>query len=250
MSSRVSFLPGWCRLIGITLLILLNLAVYSNSFQATWQFDDKPNIINNHYLHLRDLTPASLIQTFYTNPTDPATPGKRLYRPIAFLTFALNWYLGQDRVVGYHVVNVLIHCLTSVFLFLAVYHLFGAPNLYGKIDKRNRFLIALISAVLWSLNPIQTQAVTYIVQRMAAMAAMFYLLSMLFYIQCRLSKYPRHRIPLMLGCILSFLLAWGSKENAVALPAALLLIEIIFFLSSGSSPNARIALSRTFEKAI
>ena len=118
--------------------------------------------------------------------------------------------------------------MASVFLFLAVYYLLRAPILNRQFD-RSRCLIALISAALWSLNPIQTQAVTYIVQRMASMAAMFYMLSMLFYIKCRMSRSSMHRILLMLGCILNFLLALGSKENAVALPAALLLIEVIFF---------------------
>ena len=228
MSNWVSSLKKWRKSIAITLLIFLILPIYSNSFNAAWQFDDKPNIIDNHYLHLTDLKPKSLIRTFYTNPTDPSNPGARLYRPIAFSTFALNWYFGKDSVVGYHAVNLLIHCLASVFLFLAVYYLLGAPNLNRQFDRKRCF-IALISAALWSLNPIQTQAVTYIVQRMASMAAMFYMLSMLFYIKGRMSRSSMHRILLMLGCILSFLLALGSKENAVALPAALLLIEVIFF---------------------
>jgi Tfp pilus assembly protein PilF len=228
LSSWVSSLKNWRKSIVIILLILLILPVYSNSFTAAWQFDDKPNIIDNHYLHLRDLKPESLIQTFYTKPTDPSNPGARLYRPIAFLTFALNWYFGKDNVVGYHVVNFLIHCLTSVFLFLAILSLLEAPNLSRQIE-RNRYLIAFISAALWSLNPIQTQAVTYIVQRMASMAAMFYILSMLLYIKCRMSQSSSHRILLLLGCALSFLMALGSKENAAALLAALLLIEMTFF---------------------
>lgn len=214
--------------IAITVLLFMILAVYSNTFNAAWQFDDKPNIINNEYLHLNDLKPESLIETFYTNPSNPSIPGAKLYRPISFLTFGLNWYFGQDNVIGYHTANLMIHFLTSVILFLLILDLLQAPNLIRHFE-RNKYLIAFISAAIWSLNPIQTQAVTYIVQRMAVLAAMFYMLSIFLYIKCRLSRSSFHRILFLLGCVLSFLLALGSKENAATLPAALVLIEVIFF---------------------
>ena len=57
-------------------------------------------------------------------------------------------------------------------LFLTILALFESPALRGKY-KGSEYFIALLSAVLWAVNPIQTQAVTYIVQRMASMAAMF-----------------------------------------------------------------------------
>ncbi|MGV7222939.1 MAG: hypothetical protein ACQ9MH_15595, partial [Nitrospinales bacterium] len=126
------------------------------------------------------------------------------------------------------IVNFLIHFLTAIFLFFAILNLLGAPNLKEKFDT-NKYFIAFLSAALWAINPIQTQAVTYIVQRMASMAAMFYILSMFCYIQCRMSRSSPRRIFFLLGCVLSFLLALGSKENAVMLPASLLLIEFTCF---------------------
>jgi tetratricopeptide (TPR) repeat protein len=215
-------------LIALALLFILVLAIYANTFQAAWQFDDKPNIINNDFLHLRDLNPASLIQTLYTNPTDSSNPGTKLYRPVSFLTFALNWYVGRDTVTGYHVVNILIHFLTAGFLFLAALYLLGGPKLGPKYDH-SKYVIAFGSAALWAANPIHTQAVTYIVQRMASLAALFYILGIFCYVKCRLSNFSLYRVLFMLGCALSFLLALGSKENAVMLPASLILIEIICF---------------------
>ena len=216
--------------------------MYSNTFNAAWQFDDRPNIINNDYLHLKDLKPASLIQTLYTNPTDPSIPGAKLYRPVSFLTFALNWYFGQDNVIGYHMTNLLIHFLTSVFLYLTILNLLEAPNL-GRQFAHNNHVIAFISAVLWSLNPIQTQAVTYIVQRMASLAAMFYILSMYWYIKGRMSTSSIRRILLLLGCALSFLMGLGSKENAAMLPAALILIEMAFFQKINWRPKKSLLLA-------
>ena len=214
--------------IAVALLFSLIFAVYCNTFDSDWQFDDKPNILNNNYLHIRNLKPESLVQTFFTNPSKPAQIGEKLYRPISFLTFSINWYFGKDKVFGYHIVNLLIHFLTTTFLFVAILNLLGAPNLREKFD-RSKYFIAFLSAALWAINPIQTQAVTYIVQRMASMAAMFYILCMLCYIKFRMSRSSPHRIFFLLGCVLSFLLAIGSKENAVMLPASLLLIEFTCF---------------------
>jgi len=214
--------------IAIALLFFLILAIYSNTFYAAWQFDDKPNIIDNQLLHLKDLKPESLFETFYTDPHDPWNPGKKLNRPIVFLTFAINWYFSQEKVFGYHIVNLLIHFLTAAFLYCTILNLFDAPSLKEK-HERNKYFIAIVAAVLWAVNPLQTQAVTYIVQRMASMATMFYVMSLFFYVRCRLSDASLKRILLLLVSILCFLLALGSKENAAALPAAVLLIEVTCF---------------------
>jgi tetratricopeptide (TPR) repeat protein len=80
-----------------------------------------------------------------------------------------------------------------------------------------------------AVNPIQTQAVTYIVQRMASMAALFYILGICFYIKARICNSLRKKIILIIGVLVAYLLAVGSKENAMMLPASVLLMEIIFF---------------------
>ena len=217
--------PNLSRISIAAALFFLIFAVYCNTFHADWQFDDKPNILNNNYLHLRNLKPESLIQTFFTNPTDPGNIAQKLYRPVSFLTFSINWYFCKDKVFGYHIVNSLIHFLTATFLFIAILYLLETPNLKEKFSRRRHF-IAFLSAALWAIHPIQTQAVTYIVQRMASMAAMFYILSILCYIKFRMSRSSPHRIFFLLSCILTFLLAIGSKENAAMLPVSLLLIAL------------------------
>jgi tetratricopeptide (TPR) repeat protein len=200
--------------------------------------DDKPNIIENHFLHIEDLRPESLISTFFSQPKNPRETGNKLHRPVANLTFALNWYFGKDNVAGYHAVNLAIHVLTAYLLFLTILNLCRSPNLESEFEG-DRYLIAIFASALWAVNPIQTQAVTYIVQRMTALAAMFYVLSMFFYIKCRLSKSSPHRTLLLLGCGLAFVFALGSKENTATLPAALLLIEVICFQDIGRKRTKR-----------
>ena len=215
------------KIFAFILLSLLILLSYSNTFHASWHLDDQPNIINNYYLHLDNLKLESIIHTFFTNPHDPLHIGSKMYRPIACLSFALNWYVGKDDVSGYHIVNTAIHIFTSFFLFLTILYLFDTPNLKDKFQ--NKYFIAVFAAVLWAVNPIQTQAVTYIVQRMAEMGAMFYLFGIYTYIRARLCGSLFQKTAWLAACILFYMLALGSKENTAMLPMALILVEIIFF---------------------
>ena len=207
---------------------LMVVLIYLNAFNASWHLDDRPNILNNRGLHITNLQPDSLMRTFFTSPDSGGTITDRLYRPIPCLTFAINWYFGKDRVFGYHVVNILVHILTAYLLFLTILNILKSPNLRNQYQGKEHF-IAFLAAVLWAINPVQVQAVTYIVQRMASMAAMFYILSIYFYVKTRQSQYPLGRIFLLLGCAASFLLALGSKQNTATLPLAVILIEMICF---------------------
>lgn len=198
---------------------------YSNSFNASWHFDDFDNIPNNQALHISDLQPKSLISTFFAYPF--STNKENLFRPVSNLTFALNWYWGGDDVFGYHIVNVSIHCLASLFLFLSLLRLYDTAPL-ANTNRDLVHIIALFATLLWALNPIQTQAITYIVQRMASLAAMFYIAALYFYLRARQTASPRSL--LYYGCmLLSTVLAIGSKENAATLPFALILLETLFF---------------------
>ncbi|QTA81906.1 Uncharacterized protein dnl_42630 [Desulfonema limicola] len=220
------------------LLFIIILAGYTNSFNASWHLDDYPNILENPRIHLTEFSFESIINTFYASFDNGLYQGKKMYRPVPCFTFALNWYFGGDNVFGYHVVNFSIHFLTAFILFLTVFNLFETPNLKSRFNNKNQYYAAFITAVLWAVNPIQTQAVTYIVQRMASMGAMFYILGFYFYIKARNSNSLQNRVFFFLSCLMSYLLALGSKENTVILPMALLLAEIVFFQDT-AKPETR-----------
>lgn len=216
------------RYSALLLLALLIFFIYSNTFYASWHLDDYHNITQNPRLKIRNFTPESLSKTFYAAHDRGLYLGNTLYRPIPCLSFALNWYFGESNLFGYHLVNIIIHFLTAFMLFLTILSLFNSPNLKNKYQD-SAYFIALFSAVIWAVNPLQTQAVTYVVQRMASMAAMFYILGMYFYIKGRLNRFRINQIFCYLGSFLGFTLAVASKENAVIFPFALILVEIVFF---------------------
>jgi tetratricopeptide (TPR) repeat protein len=207
------------------LLFFLLLAGYFNSFQAEWHFDDVPNILLNSALHISDLSPASIKQTFFAYPEHPGT----FLRPVSNLTFALNWFFHQDSIFGYHLINFFIHLTTALFLYQSCLLLLNTPVCTSR-KLANKYVIAGLAAIFWAVNPVQTQAVTYIVQRMAALAAMFTIIGVWCFLKARMQTQNNWKqIIFYFSVGLSFLLAVNSKENAIVFPASIILIEFIFF---------------------
>lgn len=190
--------------------------IYSNTFSSSFHYDDNINIVMNPALHWDQLSWGNLTKIF-----------SPMMRPVSDLTFGLNYYFGGLDVSGYHYVNISIHVLAAFGLFLFLKTLFSLP-LFDEGFRERRNLIAFTASLMWLTSPVQTQAVTYIVQRMALLAAMFYFYSLYFFIKGRLiTKRSRYFFYALSG--LSLLLAFGSKQNAYTLPVYLLLAEIIFF---------------------
>ena len=133
--------------------------------------------------------------------------------------------------------NFLIHIASGIFLYWFLLLTFNLPSLkekYGSISYK----VALFSSLIFISHPIQTQSVTYIVQRMASMAGMFYLLSLVLYVKGRLST-GRPRILYFGGMVLSYLLGVFSKENVAILPLFIALYEFYFFQKLDLSPKGR-----------
>ena len=211
--------PGQYAFTFITLLILL-LAVYSNSFQGDWHFDDYANIIENPNVQINSLSFSELKQSFIGIYQD------RLLRPFSYASFALNYYVGGLNVFGFHLVNFFIHYLSSVFLFLFIFNTLKLPlckNQYENIA----YPVALLATVLWSVHPVFVTSVSYIVQRMTSMAGLFYIMSMYFYLKGRMSKTKGKSIGFFIFCALAGLASLLTKENAVMLPFSILLFDLL-----------------------
>jgi len=215
---------SYCRKVvfSVIALTIMIVSVYSNSFHCSWHFDDMPNIVENPRLHMENIDWESFKKALFSDRNNPHFP----YRPVACLSFALNYYFGKLNVFGYHVVNLGIHLITAIFLFVFIYRTLEYLALTKRWDG-DTYFVALLSTVLWAINPIQTQAVTYIVQRMASMAAMFYIMGMYSYLKARTAQTSFAAMTSYTLCILSFLLALGSKENAAMFPVSIFLYEAV-----------------------
>ncbi|MCK9231038.1 MAG: tetratricopeptide repeat protein [Syntrophales bacterium] len=203
----------------IALFVFL-FVIYSNSFQGAFVFDDAHNIVENRHIHLKSLDWNSIKQTFY------GIEGRKISRPVSYFTLALNYYFHGLDVFGYHVVNFIIHYLAAVFLFLLIHNTLNLPSLRERYGP-TAYSTALLAALFWATSPLQVTAVTYIVQRMASMAGLFYIMAMYLYLKGRTAEGNRSRALLWGLCLLSGALAAGSKENAVLLPLGIWLFDLL-----------------------
>ena len=212
-------------LLHIILLVFLCAIPYSGILDHSWHLDDSGNIVNNTPLHITNLSPATLISTFYAHPENSG----RLYRPVTNLSFALNWYLGQDRPRGYHLVNIIIHFCTAVLLYQCCLLLLQTPIINHSLGNSEQADIALLTASLWVIAPLHISAVTYIVQRMAQLATFFSISTLFFYLHARLTNSKSNRVLFLLSMLCCSFLGIASKENAILIFPTLLLVECTFF---------------------
>lgn len=204
------------HLVILLLISLLAGLIYSNTLSSPYHLDDESNIVKNS--QIRSLS----------NFLDFS--GRRY---VGFLSFALNYHLGKLNVFGYHLVNLLIHITNGFLVYMLVLLLLKTPRVLSPpslYTAQDRTWIALSTALLFTAHPIQTQAVTYIVQRFTSLAALFYLLAVVCYLKGRLAESEKGSRYLWYGGALgSTLLAMKTKEISYTLPFMILLVESIFF---------------------
>ena len=145
-------------------------------------------------------------------------------------SFMLNYAIGGLKVESYHYLNILIHIINALLVYLLLFYTFMKVEVTGELWSRT---IALSSALIFAVHPIQTQSVTYIVQRMESLSSLFYLAALLFFIKGGQTSRTVKRIILYSGVVFSYVLGFYSKQIAVTLPALILLYDF-YFISRGS----------------
>jgi protein O-mannosyl-transferase len=218
----ISFQP-LIKKYAILLITVIGIIAYINSFNNTFQFDDG--------YHIVDGAKIKNIHNVLTSSHWKAIGD----RPLAFFTLAVNYKLNELDVTGYHIVNLLFHVLAGFIAFLLTLEILSLPVFRkNKTVKDYKVLIAIFTAFIFVAHPIQTQAVTYIIQRMTVMAGLFYMWAVLLYIRGRnahLKKPPVKAwkpFAYYAGAFFAGFLAIISKQNAVTFPLAFILVEFLF----------------------
>ena len=156
----------WAAL-GVVLLVVINAAVYSRSVAVPFIFDDLTSIPENP--NIRQLWPP------WKAMSAPPQLGAAGGRPLVGLSLAVNYAIGGLNVRGYHVFNVLVHVLAALALWGMVARTLASPRLGGRFGGRGA---AFAVALVWSVHPLLTEPVTYIVQRTELMMGLCYLLTL------------------------------------------------------------------------
>jgi protein O-mannosyl-transferase len=209
----------YVNIFSFSLIALTAFIVYSNSFDCQFHFDDESGIVKNHLI--------TRLSYFYN-----IDPWLNLHRPLANFSFALNYHFSKLNVSSYHLVNLIVHIIAGIFIFLLIKLILDLNNYKNAKIDRHKNLFALLAALIFVVHPIQTQAITYIVQRMASMAAMFYIMSIYFYSRGRIEQVQNNKvlkaILLYISALMSGIFGVMTKQSAITFPFAFLLFEFCF----------------------
>ncbi len=213
------------HLLALAILSISIFLVYSNSLHGTWAMDD---IVTNKPVGIKD------IHDFIG------------FRKVAYITFLLNQSIAPFSPINFRLFNILIHILNAALVYVLAYRTiilkFRDPehqirkeiytnNNRGNLSvdaEKQAFYIALFSSIIFALHPININAVAYIVQRMASLATLFVLLSLICYISAALSG---NRLKAYLLYVLSgifIVIGIFSKENAMMAIPLILLYDYVF----------------------
>ncbi|WP_448546885.1 tetratricopeptide repeat protein [Thalassotalea fusca] len=197
------------HLIFLVPILFITVVIYANTLDVPLLFDDISSI--EQVTAIYEAGTKELIERF------------RL-RTLTYLTFKANYLIHGLDVKGYHIVNIIIHMLAvvSVYCFTLLLCNMSRQN----CGRQNQF-IALATAMLFAIHPLQTQAVTYIVQRTAALAGLFYFLTLSAYLAFRISNSYKWRIGYLVGFFVALACALLTKQNTYTLPLTLLLLEFV-----------------------
>jgi protein O-mannosyl-transferase len=201
------------RAFPIVVLAALGYAAYANSLHAPFVFDDVFSVQHNQHVRFGEY--------FHYNP------GLYLqFRSLLFFTFAVNEWIGGQNVLGYHAVNVMIHIVNSILVFVVGTRLFRKAFPSSPELPRT---YALLAAAFFILHPVQTEAVTYVSSRSDLLSTTAYLCGLLVFMLI-----PESRIGVLaaLAVLFFLILGFGFKETIATLPAGIFLYDYIFVAKS------------------
>ncbi|MFH1338542.1 MAG: tetratricopeptide repeat protein [Candidatus Omnitrophota bacterium] len=200
-------------LIAVLLMCLLIFSAYLNTLANSFIFDDRHMILNNNYI--KDIKHIPL---FFKGKitSDPIVKG--MYRPILMLTLTFNYLTGGLNPHGYHLINILIHFLNAVFLYL-----------FLKLFLKDlSFSLRLGITLIFCLHPVNTEAVTYISSRSDLLCSFFILSGLYAYIQSRFRDSSLRGQSLYLLSLGLYALALLTKETGLVFLGLIFAYEIVY----------------------
>ncbi len=218
-SARSSPTSGPVPWISYAAILAAGLAAYSNSFTGVFVLDDIGTIVENPGIR-------SFEECWNADSDD--IPRGLHRRPVVRWSLAVNYAGGELETWGYHAWNLLVHLISALLLFDLVRRTLLLKEIPDRLQQ-SATGVATAVALLWIAHPLQTESVTYVIQRLEAMMGMFYLGCL--YCVLRGSQSERGWC-WNLGAIACCWLGMGSKEVMITAPLVVLLFDRIFLSPS------------------
>jgi len=241
---RFQAVHSFRHLLMVALFALLCGLMYGNVTDGPFQFDDEPNITRCPPVQMETLSWDGLVRA--------AKQSQAPNRILVSCSFALQHWAAQflPRLVDdkpsrpdllawqFRMFNYVVHVLAGFAVYLLFLRLLQLPRVERHL-ARHAWPLAALAALVWFCSPVQTQAVTYIVQRAVSMAALFYALGLVCYLEARAAvgiSWRRQQAFLGLGGV-ACLCSVFSKEIGVTFPLAVILIEYLLIWEPRRSPR-------------
>jgi Tfp pilus assembly protein PilF len=203
---------GWRLIGGAGLLLVVVCLAYFPAYRGGFYADDEGLLVRNERLH----TPGGLGEMWSDlHGTDG------LYYPLTFSTYWVEYQLWGLNPLGYHIDNILLHAINAILLWV-VFRRFRLPG-------------AWFAAAVFALHPVHVESVAWVTERRNTLSTLFYLLSLLAYLNFRPLTGARSKTEgravesrrawlMYAASLLFFLAALLSKTFTLTLPAAILLL--------------------------
>lgn len=229
--------------IHMLLIVSVGFAVYARSMSVPFIFDDYTYIVENPAIKSFDCFPDT--QNVFNYAIFQDIKNNLILRPLAYFTFALNYALHGVNPFGYHLVNLLLHIGNAMLVYCLFAQLLVTPAIASESTDNPGVVdycryLPLFASLLFVCHPLQTQAVTYIIQRFVPLATFFYLAAIVLYLRSRMVTTPNMRRLVYALALLATILAMESKEIAFTVPLVIAFVEWMFF--SGERRNKGIRL--------
>lgn len=203
-------------LVAAALIVVAGVLAYANSLRGPFVFDDPSSITTNPTV--RRLWPL------WAPLTPPQAAVTVQGRPVLNFSLALNYAIGGEAVRGYHVMNLAIHLGAALTLFGLVRRTLLLPTVSPRC-RAHALGLALTITLLWVAHPLQTQAVTYVIQRAESLMGLFYLLTLYCFVRGVNSPAPARWLGLS---ILAAYFGMATKEVMVTAPVVVLFYDRAF----------------------
>ncbi|MEW5735932.1 MAG: tetratricopeptide repeat protein [Thermodesulfobacteriota bacterium] len=196
-------------------LVFFVILAFAGSLTGAFVFDDEPDILQNPYVRKPQFSLTLLRDMAYSAALNN--------RPLVNMSLAANYAAGGFNPLTYHVVNLGIHALAGLFLFFSLSLLFRRPAFEERFARHGTAL-AFFIALLWALHPLQTESVTYVIQRCESLMGLFFLAAVFCALKGWSSRGP-HIWHIL--AILCFFLGAGAKEIIAVCPPVILVMDMV-----------------------
>lgn len=213
------------KIVVISLIVVLGLVAYGNTLLNGFVYDDPLVVEGNPFITSFSNLSHLFDSDYYLGS------GETSWRPVATVSYFIDYQLWQFNPFGYHLTNLVLHILNALlfyYLLLNLIPILGKDILEKNKSFFNYFYLAFFSALVFVLHPLTGEAVNAVGFRHELLLTFFFLLSLLLYLKSRFTTSKQKGSILYSFSLIFYMLAMLSKEMAIVLPFFIILFEFYF----------------------